>query len=153
MKTTTSLGEAIRAGYIVLRSTSPAWRLSNAWFRECEGTGRPFVRLFLKTRFVTIEVDLIGQTWRMTPEAAREIQTLLTAAHAGKRPTWQLGDRRTFVVATRIPTEIAGNVATAVVDILTRPPSREPAYDDDVTATPMADAVDLALAMGLAQEC
>ena len=144
-----NLGEAIRAGYVVLRSTAPNWRLSNQWFRECAGTDLPFVRVFMKTRFCTVELDLIGQTWRMMPEAAAEVQRLLTAAHVGKRPTWQLGDRRTLVIATRIPTEIAGGVALALVDILAQPGAREPADADYDAGTPTADAIDLALARGM----
>lgn len=142
MKPMRTVADAIKHGYVVMRSS---YTISNEFYRYCERTDAPFVRVRLKKTFAMVEVDLIGQSYRMGEVCWQEVHNLLRAYHVGAWP-WRLAGRsHTCMYSPRIPLESADAVAKGLTAILNKPGYREPVRRH---FSPEVDALDNALRTG-----
>lgn len=134
--------EAIEQGFVAVRE---ARRVEYEYFHWCERTDTPFVRVWLKTRFAVVTVDLIGQSYRMSEHACNEIHDLLQAHHVGRWGHLLASRNRTIMYSPRIPIEESAQVARGIVEILAKPGYREP---ERVNVSPVVDDLDRALRAG-----
>lgn len=61
--------------------------LANAWFHWCEAVQHPYVWVKQGPKYSTVEMDLIGQHWRLTDESVR------TIFDPGRDTTWGIPGR------------------------------------------------------------
>ncbi len=141
VRVTRTLGEAIAQGYVVVKNSV---RLKNAFYYYCAESDEPFVHVLLKTKYASITVDLIGQSYRMGEVCQWEVLSLLRMFHAGhtRQGLW-LSD--TIMHAPRIPVEEAAWIARKIVVILFKPGYREPLLG---SVAPEVQALDEALRTG-----
>jgi hypothetical protein len=142
IQATRKLDEAIANGYVVVRES---YRLSNQFFHRCEATDDPYVKVWPKTVFAGVTVDLIGQSYRMSEHAWQEIHDLLKANHVGRWTYHLAGRNRTIMYSPRIPIASAANVARGILDILAKPGYREP---QEWRSSQLVEELDLALSSG-----
>lgn len=128
MKLTEALAEAIKQGYVVVSNGTRKedYLISNLFFHYCERTGKPFVRIRPKRKYARIEVDLIGQGYRMSEQCLEEMRTLLLNHHVGPASFWHASLSNELVYSNRIPIDDAATVAKGLIDILAKPGYREP---------------------------
>jgi hypothetical protein len=142
MQVTRTLDEAIAQGYVVMRQS---YKVSNVFFHHCESNDIPYVKIHLKTTFATVVVDLIGNSYRMSEHACREIHNLLKANHFGRWTYHLAGRNRTIMYSPRILIDNADNVARGILDILAKPGYREPQI---WRSSQLVEDLDLALGSG-----
>lgn len=146
LKITRTVGEAIAQGYVVRRAhRRQDYEVSNGFYRHCERTDAPYVCIRPKTKYARVEVDLIGQSYRMGGQCLREMRALLLQYHVGRASLLDASLSNELVYSNRIPIGDAAAVAKGLINILAKPGYREPLL---YSVSPEVRAVDDALRDG-----
>ncbi|MCL5957864.1 MAG: hypothetical protein M1358_00875 [Chloroflexi bacterium] len=58
-------------GYVITKGRR--CHLRNCWFHWCEAKDHPWVTVQLGSKYAKVEVDLIGQSWKLTDESVKAI--------------------------------------------------------------------------------
>jgi hypothetical protein len=123
---TKTIAQAIEQGFVIV---SESYGISGQFFRHCQETGSPFIRVRLKENYAAVEVDTVGMSWRMSDVGLHEVDRVLRKYCV---PTQANGMGRTshdYAHSPRIRLGDVDVVAKGLVAILSQLESRTPVPD------------------------
>lgn len=115
MRPTRTLQEAIDAGYVVRRDN---YKVSSQYFKWCSKHDKPYVVVVLRQKWASVELDLIGVSYRLNTLGINVAWQLLdTMTPATVKKWWQCSAGGTICHSNKIPIERTGELAAALASV------------------------------------